>query len=193
MKTQKKLIIFGAIGGTILLFLMLCIGSYNGLIDSEEAVNKSQSDLDAQLQRRFDLVPQLVATVQGAAQNEQEIVSKVTEARAKFASAQTTGDRLNATGELDSALSRLLVVVENYPNVTSSASFQDLQVQLEGTENRIAQARRDYNTTVTEYNTAIRRFPKSIVASFGGFERRELYQATDGAETAPTVSFDVKG
>lgn len=192
-KKQKKWVIIGSIGAVVLLFVMLFVGSYNGLVDREAAVDQAQADLDAQLQRRFDLIPQLVSTVEGAAIQEQSVIAKVTEARTRYAGATSDADRLAAAGELDSALSRLLVVVEAYPELASIPAFRDMMVQLEGTENRVAQARRDYNAAVTEFNTAIRRFPRSIVASFGGFERRPLFEAAAGAETAPTVTFDLNG
>jgi LemA protein len=146
-----------------------------------------------QLQRRFDLIPNLVKSVEGALEQEREIIGKVTEARTKYASAGSGNDRVAAAGELEGALSRLLVVVENYPQVASLQNVRDLQVQLEGTENRVAQARRTYNETVTDFNRAIRRFPRSIVAALFGFEKRTLFEAVAGADVAPTVDLNPGG
>jgi LemA protein len=143
-----------------------------------------------QLQRRFDLIPNLVKSVEGALEQEREIIGKVTEARTKYASAGSGDDRVAAAGELEGALSRLLVVVENYPQVASLQNVRDLQVQLEGTENRVAQARRTYNETVTDFNRAIRRFPRSIIAALFGFEKRTLFEAVSGADAAPTVDLN---
>jgi LemA protein len=146
-----------------------------------------------QLQRRFDLIPNLVKSVEGALEQEREIIGKVTEARTKYASATSGNDRVAAAGELEGALSRLLVVVENYPQVASLQNVRDLQVQLEGTENRVAQARRTYNETVTDFNRAIRRFPRSIIAGIFGFEKRTLFEAAAGADVAPTVDLNPGG
>jgi LemA protein len=131
--------------------------------------------------------------VEGALEQEREIIGKVTEARTKYASAGTGDERVAAAGELEGALSRLLVVVENYPQVASLQNVRDLQVQLEGTENRVAQARRSYNETVTDFNSAVRRFPRSIVAAMFGFEKRALFEAVSGADVAPSVDLNPGG
>ena len=176
--------------GIVVLIVIVFTSSYNGLVNRELKVDQSAADLDVQLQRRFDLIPNLVKSVEGALEQEQEIIGKVTEARTKYASAGTGDARVAAAGELEGALSRLLVVVENYPQVASLQNVRDLQVQLEGTENRIAQARRSYNETVTDFNTAVRRFPRSIVAAMFGFEKRALFEAVSGADVAPSVDLN---
>lgn len=182
-----------AIGGVILLILIMVVRPYNGLVDRELTVDQSVADLDVQLQRRFDLIPNLVKSVEGALEQERAIIGKVTEARTKYASAASGNERVAAAGQLEGALSRLLVVVENYPQVASLQNVRDLQVQLEGTENRVAQSRRTYNETVTDFNRAIRRFPRSIIAAMFGFEKRTLFEAAAGADVAPTVDLNPGG
>lgn len=181
--------LIGAVAAVVFL-VALVIGSYNGLIDRETRVDQSVADLEVQLQRRFDLVPNLVSAVEGGMAQERQIIDSVTEARARYAGATSSDERVQAGAELESALSRLLVVVENYPQVASLQLVKDLQAQLEGTENRVAQARRVYNEAVTDFNRAIRRFPRSIVAASFGFEKRELFQAETGADQAPDVDID---
>lgn len=183
-------IIGGSIVGVLLLVIFSIVGSYNGLVDRETRVDQSVADLEVQLQRRFDLVPNLVNAVKGALEQERDIIESVTEARTRYAGAGNSSDRLAAAADLEGALSRLLVVVENYPQVASLQNVRDLQVQLEGTENRVAQARRTYNETATDYNRAIRRFPRAIMASLFGFEKRDLFEATTGAYQAPNVDLN---
>ena len=179
--------------GIVVLIVIVFTSSYNGLVNRELKVDQSAADLDVQLQRRFDLIPNLVKSVEGALEQEREIIGKVTEARTKYASAGTGDERVAAAGELEGALSRLLVVVESYPQVASLQNVRDLQVQLEGTENRVAQARRSYNETVTDFNRAVRRFPRSIVAALFGFDKRTLFEAAAGADVAPTVDLNPGG
>lgn len=168
----------------------MIVGSYNGLVDRESRVDQTVADLEVQLQRRFDLIPNLVSAVEGALEQERDIINSVTEARTRYAGAGNSEDRLNAAADLEGALSRLLVVVENYPQVASLQNVRDLQVQLEGTENRVAQARRTYNEAATDYNRNIRRFPRAIIASTFGFEKRDLFEAAAGADQAPTVDLN---
>jgi LemA protein len=193
MSKNKWIAPVAIVSGILLLIILTLTSSYNGLVDRELTVDQSVADLDVQLQRRFDLIPNLVKSVEGALEQEREIIGKVTEARTKYASAGSGNDRVAAAGELEGALSRLLVVVENYPQVASLQNVRDLQVQLEGTENRVAQARRTYNETVTDFNRAIRRFPRSIVAALFGFEKRTLFEAVAGADVAPTVDLNPGG
>jgi LemA protein len=193
MSKNKWIAPVAIVSGILLLIILTLTSSYNGLVDRELTVDQSVADLDVQLQRRFDLIPNLVKSVEGALEQEREIIGKVTEARTKYASAGSGDDRVAAAGELEGALSRLLVVVENYPQVASLQNVRDLQVQLEGTENRVAQARRTYNETVTDFNRAIRRFPRSIVAALFGFEKRTLFEAVAGADVAPTVDLNPGG
>lgn len=184
--TKKQKQIIGAVAAAVVILLMF-ITSYNGLVNKETRVDQASADLEVQLQRRFDLIPNLVSAVQGAMAQEKEIFTQLAEARSKYAGASSGDDRIAAAGQLESALSRLLVIVENYPELTSLQNVRDLQVQLEGTENRVAQARRDYNEATTSFNRAVRAFPRSIVAGIFGFEKRELFSAVDGADTVPTV------
>lgn len=187
---SKVGIIVGSVVGVIVLFIISIVGAYNGLVDRETRVDQSVADLEVQLQRRFDLIPNLVSAVEGALEQEREIINSVTEARTRYAGATSTNDRLDAAANLEGALSRLLVVVENYPQVASLQNVRDLQVQLEGTENRVAQARRTYNESATEFNRSIRRFPRAIVASMFGFEKRDLFEAQSGADQAPDVDLN---
>jgi LemA protein len=173
--------------------------TYNTLVTEDERVEQSWADVQTQYQRRADLVPNLVATVRGAADFERETLESVTEARARATAINLSVDDLSdpaavqrfqeAQGQLGSALGRLLAISENYPQLRATESFRDLQAQLEGTENRIAVARRDYNAAVQRYNTTVRRFPNSMYAGLFGFERRIQFEADPGAERAPTVDF----
>jgi LemA protein len=183
-------IIIGSVVGVIVLFIISIVGAYNGLVDRETRVDQSVADLEVQLQRRFDLIPNLVSAVEGALEQERDIIDSVTEARTRYAGATSSNDRLDAAANLEGALSRLLVVVENYPQVASLQNVRDLQVQLEGTENRVAQARRTYNESATDFNRSVRRFPRAIVASIFGFEKRELFEAQSGADQAPDVDLN---
>jgi len=193
MSKNKWIAPVAVVSGIVLLLILILTSSYNGLVDRELKVDQSVADLDVQLQRRFDLIPNLVKSVEGALTQERAIIGKVTDARTKYASATSGNDRVAAAGELEGALSRLLVVVENYPQVASLQNVQNLQVQLEGTENRVAQARRSYNESVTDFNRAIRRFPRSIVAGIFGFDKRTLFEAAAGADVAPTVDLNPGG
>jgi LemA protein len=193
MSKNKWIAPVAIVSGILLLIILTLTGSYNGLVDRELTVDQSVADLDVQLQRRFDLIPNLVKSVEGALEQEREIIGKVTEARTRYAGAGSGNERVAAAGELEGALSRLLVVVESYPQVASLQNVRDLQVQLEGTENRVAQARRTYNETVTDFNRAIRRFPRSIIAGIFGFEKRVLFEAAAGADVAPTVDLNPGG
>ena len=176
------------------------VGSYNGLVTADEAVGQRWADVETQYQRRADLIPNLVNTVRGAADFEQETLTAVTEARARATGVTLSADDLNdpaqmeafmaAQQQLSGALGRLLVVSENYPELRATESFRDFQAQLEGTENRINVARRDYNDTVAAYNSKVRQFPGSIVASITGFDRKTPFEADKGAEDAPTVDFN---
>jgi LemA protein len=193
MSKNKWIAPVAIVSGILLLIILILTSSYNGLVDRELKVDQSVADLDVQLQRRFDLIPNLVKSVEGALEQEREIIGKVTEARTRYAGAGSGNERVAAAGELEGALSRLLVVVESYPQVASLQNVRDLQVQLEGTENRVAQARRTYNETVTDFNRAVRRFPRSIIAAIFGFEKRVLFEAAAGADVAPTVDLNPGG
>jgi LemA protein len=166
------------------------MGSRNELVTERESINGSFAQVDTALQRRNDLIPNLVETVKGIAKQEQSVIDSVTKARAAMMGAQTPADKIQADGELRSALGRLMVVVENYPQIKSSENFLRLQDELAGTENRIAVERRKYNETVQRYNTDIEIFPKNIAASMFGFRREDAYFKADaGAKEAPKVKF----
>lgn len=173
----------------LLVIFLPIIGSYNSIVGLDQKVSASESNIDTQLQRRSDLIPNLVETVKGYAAQEKTIFTDVANARAKLAGAQTITDRANADAQLSSALSRLLVVVERYPDLKSNQNFKDLSVALEGTENRISIARQDYNTAVNNYNTSIRRFPNSIISGMFGFYQKPYYKASQGAQEVPKVNF----
>ncbi|WP_308779578.1 LemA family protein [uncultured Clostridium sp.] len=187
MKNGLKILITVVVIIAIIAFPI--ISSYNGLVGLEQQVDKASSDIDTQLQRRSDLIPNLVNTVKGYATQEKDIFTDIANARSKLSGASNITEQANADSELSNALSRLLVVVERYPDLKSNENFKDLSIQLEGTENRIAVARQDYNTAATIYNTKLRRFPTNIVASIFGFEAKPLYKANDNASEVPSVDF----
>ncbi len=169
------------------------VGTRNRMVGLDEAVKTQWAQVENQLQRRYDLIPNLVETVKGFAQQEREVFIGVTEARAKVGGAGTIPEKIQANQELSSALSRLLLVVERYPDIKSNQNFMALQDELAGTENRIATERRRYNEQVRAYNTAIRLFPGNIIAGLFGFERAELFEAPEEAQTAPRVDFGTGG
>lgn len=187
MKSWVKTLIVIAV--ILIIIAIPTISSYNNLVTLEQAVDISESNIDTQLQRRSDLIPNLVNTVKGYASQEKDIFTYIANARSKLAGATNVNDQANADNELSNALSRLLVVVENYPDLKSNQNFIDLSVQLEGTENRIAIARQDYNTAVTEYNTKRKSFPTNIVASIFNFKEKPLYKANQDAQNVPEVDF----
>lgn len=195
---NRKWLIPGIIVGGLLLLVMMVAGSYNGLVNKRENVQKTLANVQTQYQRRADLIPNLVNTVKGAANFEQDTLTQVTEARAKATSitidpSKATPQQLqayqNSQGELSQALGRLLAVTENYPELRATEAFRDLQAQLEGTENRITVARKDYNDASADYNANIKRFPTNIAAEIFGFDAFPYFQADAGAQDAPTVDF----
>ena len=184
------LVVIGVIVLAVLAVFGWAMGSRNTLVTEREAVNAAWSQVDVALQRRADLIPNLVETVKGFAKQEQAVIKEVTDARAALGGARTPSEKIQANAQLDGALSRLLVVVENYPQLKSNENFLRLQDELAGTENRIAVERRKYNETVQRYNTDIELFPKNIAASMFGFQRNDAYFKTEpGARNAPKVSF----
>jgi LemA protein len=183
---KKGLIIAVAI---VLVLALTGFSSYNRLVAIDEGVNGKWSQVENQLQRRADLIPNLVETVKGFAAHEEQVFADISDARAKLSGAQTVREAAEADAELSSALSRLLVVVENYPTLKADANFRQLQDELAGTENRIATARMDYNTAVQGYNGTIRRFPTMIWARMLGFESRDYFEAEASAHKAPRVDF----
>jgi len=195
---MKRLLPWIVVLGILAIIALWVANVYNGFVAAEEDVESAWAQVENQYQRRSDLVPNLVATVKGYAAHEQETLEGVVEARAK--ATQITIDPTNATpeqlaafqaaqGELSQALGRLLAVAENYPDLKANENFRDLQSQLEGTENRIAVARQLFNESARKFNTDIRRFPKNIVASICGFEKKPYFEAEEGANKAPKVEF----
>lgn len=177
------------IGVIILIFIVSTISGYNKMVSLDQTVKRASSNIDSDLQRRYDLIPNLVETVKGYAKQEKEIFTDIANARAKLGGAQTMQDKANANTELDNTLSRLLVVVENYPELKSNENFKALMIQLEGTENRINVSRKDYNNAVDAYNSTIRKFPNSIIASIFRFEEKEYFKASGNVKEAPKVDF----
>lgn len=186
--------------GVIALLLFIGIGKYNTLVQEEQTVEQSWAQVENQYQRRADLIPNLVNTVKGAADFEQETLTDVVEARSKASSIQINADDLDnpqqiqqfqqAQEQLSGALSRLLVTVEKYPEIKANENFRDLQVQLEGTENRISTERQRFNEAVQSYNTTVQSFPDNMFAGLFGFDQKAYFEADEGASEAPEVNFD---
>lgn len=174
------------------------ISAYNSLVNMEEGVNNKWSNVETQYQRRADLIPNLVNTVKGYATHESETLQAVIEARSKATQITVNAEDLTperlaeyqkAQGAVTNALGKLLALTESYPDLKANQNFLELQAQLEGTENRINVARKDFNDTARQYNTKVRQFPQSIIAGIFGFERRPYFEAQEGADKAPTVQF----
>jgi LemA protein len=169
-----------------------CLGvsAYNRLVQHQEGVEESWAQVENVLQRRYDLIPNLVNTVKGYAGHERELIEEVTRLRSQWGEAKSIDAKVGAASQLEGALGRLMVVLERYPDLKANQNFLKLQDELTGTENRIAVERRRYNQTVRDYNVMVRRFPSNIVAAVTGFEKRDIYfEATEGAEKPPTVQF----
>lgn len=195
---MKKWIIIGAVVLVVILIYSSISGSYNKMVQKDEAVKGQWGNVENVYQRRSDLIPNLVSTVKGYADFEQKTLTDVIEARSKATQVKISPENLNkesfkqfqaAQGELSSTLSRLMMVSEQYPNLKANQNFLDLQAQLEGTENRIAVERKRFNDLSQEYNAFIRSFPKNIWANLFGFEKKEYFEAAEGAEKAPEVKF----
>lgn len=194
LKKHKTIVIIAVVA----IIALWGISSYNGLVSMDEEVQTKWADVETQYQRRADLIPNLVNTVKGYAAHESETLAAVVEARAKATSVNI--DPTNITAEqmanfqkaqdgVSSALGRLLVTVEKYPELKANENFRELQAQLEGTENRISVARRDFNEAARQYNTTLRSFPKNILANMCGFEKKSYFEAHEGSDQAPTVQF----
>lgn len=177
-----------------ILVVVVILGSYflmtyNSLVGLSESVDVQWAQVETQYQRRFDLIPNLVEAVKGFAKQEQTIFADIAEARTRYSGATSVSDKVSSANQVESALGRLLVIAENYPDLKSSQLFSDLNVGLEGAENRISVERRRFNDMVRDYNLSIKRFPSSLVASYFGFEDRDYFESADGSETVPAVQF----
>ncbi|MEZ5361089.1 MAG: LemA family protein [Bryobacterales bacterium] len=192
---KKAMIVVGALLAVALVAAIVLGGYYvgrrNQMVQLKESIAGAWAQVDTVIQRRADLIPNLVETVKGVAKQEQKVFSDIADARARLGGAQAPSERIAANEQLSSALSRLLVVVENYPELRSNQNFIRLQDELAGTENRIAIERRKYNQTVQDYNTYIQLFPNNLIASFSGFEREDAYFRTteEARQAPPSVNF----
>jgi len=187
--SRKSLIIIGVIVLIVFLVGSSCISQYNRLITTEESVDTAWAQVENTLQRRNDLIPNLVNTVKGYASHEKEIFENVAAARAKLAGATTINEKVQANMALGGALGRLLAIVERYPDLKANQNFLALQDELAGSENRIAVERRRYNDAIRHYNLLTRRFPSSLIARFMGFEPHTYFEAEEGAKSVPEVNF----
>lgn len=172
----------------VLVVLAAWIGStYNGLVKANEGVDAQWAQVESQYQRRFDLIPNLVASVQGIMTQEQTVFADIADARTRYSGAQTSDERAAAASQVESALGRLLVVMENYPQLRSTETVQSLMAELSGTENRVAVERMRYNEMVRDYNVKVKTFPRTLIASMLGFSARTMFEAQEGAQNAPKV------
>lgn len=186
------------IGGAVLALIagvvMWFVGVSNSLVQKEAEVDNTWSQVENVLQRRYDLIPNLVASVEGSMKQEQAIFTAIADSRRTVESASSVEETADANAELNSNLQTLVNVIhESYPELQSNENVQNLMTQLEGTENRIAVERKRYNDTVTDYNVTIKKIPTNIVANISGYQERELFEMQEGAETAPEVNFDFGG
>jgi LemA protein len=184
------LIILGVLLGLTVFIVAIFWSYYNSFVTKEQQVDAQWSQVETQYQRRFDLIPNLVGATKGALKQEQRIFSQLAEARTRYAGATTSEEKVKAANQLESALARLLVIVENYPQLRSIEVIRNLMVQLEGTENRVAVERRRYNEIVREFNVAVKRFPGAFFANIFGFDEKPYFKSTAGAAKAPEVDLD---
>ena len=191
---MKKWIWIGVVAVVVIFFY----ATYNGFVNKEEGLKSAWSNVETQYQRRADLIPNLVSTVKGYAAHEAQTLNEVTEARARATSINLSADDLTperlqqfqqAQAQVRSALGRLIAVSESYPDLKANRNFLELQAQLEGTENRIAVARKDFNAVAQRYNVSVRRFPANLVAKMFGFEQKPYFESAEGSEAAPQVQF----
>ncbi len=188
---KKGLIIFIAVIAVVVIIAGAFISSYNNMVEKKENVESAFSTVSTYLQRRYDLIPNLVNTVKGYSDYEQSTLTAVTQARSAVQDADTTNEKVAASQQLDSALNVWVnAVTEAYPELKANEQYTALTDELSGSENRIATARKDYNDVAKEYNTAIKKFPRNILASLFGFESYDYFEASEDAETAPQVSFE---
>lgn len=187
---KKSLIALIVIGVVAVLLIGTCVSSYNKMVDMSESVDSKLSDIDTQLQRRADLIPNLVSTVKGFTDHEDAVLEKIADARKSLLGANTIEEKAEANEQLTTALRSLTVIVENYPELKSSQNFINLQDELAGTENRIATSRKDYNDAVKEYNSYIKKIPNSIIAGIFNFDEKDYFKAAKGSNEAPEVNFN---
>lgn len=190
MKSKTTWIILGSIAVIIFMTVSWGFSTYNSLVKGNLAVDTQWAQVETQYQRRFDLIPNLVASVQGIFKQEKDIFIAIAEARKGYSGAQTVDEKARAAGQVESALGRLLVITENYPQLNSNQSLQNLMVQLEGTENRVSVERNRFNEEVQSFNGTVLTFPTKVIASMFGFKARVLFKATVGADAAPVVKFN---
>lgn len=187
---KKGLFIVGGVVAIVILLVITFAGTYNDLVSKREDIESSLATISVQLERRADLIPNLVSTVKGYASHEKEVINDISDARANLLKADDVEDMAEANQELNDAISNLLVVVENYPDLKANTNFIQLQDELAGTENRIAVARRDYNEVVKKYNKEIKKFPKNILANMFDFDKADYFEAKESANEVPEISFD---
>lgn len=185
---MTKKVIIGAVI-VLALIALYVFSTYNSLVTLNVSADTQWKQVEVDYQRRFDLIPNLVESVKGIMKQENEIFTAIADARTKYSGATNANEKAQAAGQVESALGRLLVITENYPQLKSSDTVQTLMSQLEGTENRISVARMRFNSTIEQYNLKVMRFPSSVVASMFGFEKRTYFEATVGSEVAPAVKF----
>lgn len=179
--------ILAIIIGVVVLIGVMLFGTYNGLVAQSTAIDGQWAQVETQYQRRFDLIPNLVSSTQGFLKQEQTVFDSIAKARTAYGGARTVDEKVTTAGNLDSALSRLLVIVENYPNLKSNETVARLMDELSGTENRISVERRRFNELVQSYDTRIKQVPTNIIARIFGFGQRPYFQAAEGSEVAPKV------
>lgn len=192
---NKSCLLFGGIAAAIVILAiaiayLACASAYNDIVAKDEKINGAWAQVETVLQRRYDLIPNLVNTVKGFAEHEKELLTEVTRLRSQWGAAKSQGDKIQTSQQLESALGRLMVVVERYPQLKADQNFRALQDELVGTENRISVERRRFNQSVEDYNRTIRQLPEKFIASFAGFEKRdEYFKADQQAAQAPKVEF----
>ncbi len=191
MSKQSK-IVLGVLAAAVVIIVGYLVGTYNGLVKGREGVDAAWAQVETQYQRRFDLVPNLVESVKGIMAQEQKVFGDISEARTRYAGAASPEEKVGAANQLEGALARLLVVMENYPQLKSAETVQTLMAQLEGTENRISVERGRYNEAVRDYNVSVKVFPRNILAGWFGFSARTMFEAVEEAAAAPKVNLEVK-
>ena len=187
---KKGIMTWGIIIGIVVVLAIMFGGTYNGLVSKAEEVDSKLADISVQLERRADLIPNLVSTVKGYVSHEKEVIDSITASREKLLNAEGVEDKAEANQDLTNAINNLLVIVENYPDLKANTNFIQLQDELAGTENRIAVARKDYNDAVKSYNKMVKTFPRNVLAGMFGFDEKEYFEAKESSNNVPEVSFE---